>query len=255
MRAHDPSLVWDRVVGQQGPVHAAAADRSGDLFAKFPDWLLPLLPASGRLLDVGCGYGRLAIPIADACPGLRVTGIDGSAAMLQSFDELVAARDLGERVERIHATVPPLPLTDEQFDVALSCAVLLHNPRRIVRAIVAEMVRTLKPGGLLILVDSFPALENPEGLANRVLNGLGERARAFGPVRPWSRGEVAALAAGLDAVRITPTGCTLLPRALGPVQLPFGSAIRGINARAGRSAWLRAALPAHYQLVARRPAH
>jgi trans-aconitate methyltransferase len=45
--------------------------------------LLRLAPAPGeRILDVGCGTGRLTVEIAQAAPGVRVVGVDRSGAML-----------------------------------------------------------------------------------------------------------------------------------------------------------------------------
>jgi SAM-dependent methyltransferase len=68
-----------------------------------------------RVLDLGCGTGRLAIPLAEA--GKEVTGLDGSAAML----------------ERARAKAGDLPIRwalgdfrdydlGQSFDTALSCA-------------------------------------------------------------------------------------------------------------------------------------
>lgn len=57
--------------------------------------MVELAPAGGRLLELGVGTGRLAVPIAAA--GLRVVGIDSSEAMLAKLAE----RDADGQVESI----------------------------------------------------------------------------------------------------------------------------------------------------------
>jgi len=48
------------------------------------------LPAAGRILDVGCGYGRIAIPLVEL--GYEVTGIDISRALLRAARREARAR-------------------------------------------------------------------------------------------------------------------------------------------------------------------
>jgi len=58
-------------------------------------WLTPLverLPASARVVDVGCGAGRLLLPIAALRPDLRLTGVDISPG-----DVALASRGAAER--------------------------------------------------------------------------------------------------------------------------------------------------------------
>src|SRR5206468_825627 len=54
-----------------------------------PEWdrravedLRGAIPASGRVLDVGCGYGRIALPLAEL--GYDVTGIDIAPNLIRS---------------------------------------------------------------------------------------------------------------------------------------------------------------------------
>jgi SAM-dependent methyltransferase len=44
--------------------------------------IVDAMPAVGQVLDLGCGPGRLAVPVADAAPNLRIVGLDISPRML-----------------------------------------------------------------------------------------------------------------------------------------------------------------------------
>ena len=87
---------------------------------RFLDRLLPLPPAGQRLLDVGCGTGYyLAWARAR---GFAVTGVDGSADMLER-----AAR-LNAGVELKKADVESLPFEDGSFDAVVCIEVLRYLP-------------------------------------------------------------------------------------------------------------------------------
>lgn len=98
---------------------------------------------SSRVLDLGCGTGRLTTALALA--GHRVTGIDPARASLN-----VAERKPGaEGVTWIHGTAEDVP--GASFDLALMTS---HVAQIFVedtewRAVLAELHRALRPGGRL----------------------------------------------------------------------------------------------------------
>jgi len=95
-----------------------------------------------RLLDVGCGGGLIANPLAAA--GFRVKGVDRSAPSLESAR---AHASPGADVEYAVADALKLDEPDGAYDVVLLMDLLEHldEPARAV----AEAARVLKPGGLL----------------------------------------------------------------------------------------------------------
>jgi ubiquinone/menaquinone biosynthesis C-methylase UbiE len=106
-----------------------------------------------RLLEVGIGTGRIALPLAAA--GVRVVGIDLSARMLEVL------RRKGGKVAVVRAEARRLPFRAAAFDAALFSHVL-HLVADAEVAI-AEGTRVVRPGGRLILVsedhDEGPHLE------------------------------------------------------------------------------------------------
>lgn len=75
-------------------------------------WMLGRVPAGGRVLDLGVGTGRLAIPLAAA--GLSVVGVDASAQMLQ----VMARKTGGHRVQPVIGDIAAPPVGGP-FDMVL----------------------------------------------------------------------------------------------------------------------------------------
>jgi 2-polyprenyl-6-hydroxyphenyl methylase/3-demethylubiquinone-9 3-methyltransferase len=112
------------------------------------DRLARLDLAGKKWLDAGCGTGRLSRLLARG--GCRVVGVDAAPAMLEAARRQAGAEGLGENPEfRQVATVEDLPFADGEFDGILCSSVLeyLDRPARCL----AELSRTLKPGGALLL--------------------------------------------------------------------------------------------------------
>ena len=97
------------------------------------------------VLDVGCGNGAYLRKFV-AAPGLRtVTGID------LTFDMLLSARNrVGAKCRLLRANVSRLPFKAESFDFIFASHVLQFIADAELHGVVAEFVRCLQPGGVLI---------------------------------------------------------------------------------------------------------
>jgi SAM-dependent methyltransferase len=93
-----------------------------------------------EILDVGSGYGALAVELALA--GARVTALEPCIAFRELSEERAAA--LGLSIRHMDADAHHLPFPDESFDGVVSLQVLEHveNPKQAIH----EIARVLKPG-------------------------------------------------------------------------------------------------------------
>jgi len=99
--------------------------------------------AGDRVLDVACGTGVVSVTAARL--GARVTGLDLTPELLERARE--NARVAGVDVEWLEGDAEHLPFEDASFDVVLSQFGHIFAPRPEVA--IGEMLRVLKPGGMI----------------------------------------------------------------------------------------------------------
>ncbi|MFE3093561.1 class I SAM-dependent methyltransferase [Streptomyces sp. NPDC059248] len=121
-----------------------ATDRLTDLVAD----RLAIAPGQ-RLLDVGCGTGRPALRVA--ARGAHVTGVAISHQEIALARARVAGAGAAARAEFQVADAMALPFGDASFDGVWAIESLTHMSDR--RGALAEIVRTLRPGGRLVIAD------------------------------------------------------------------------------------------------------
>jgi ubiquinone/menaquinone biosynthesis C-methylase UbiE len=118
--------------------------------------------ATGHTLEVAIGTG-LNLPLYPA--GAELTGIDFSPAMLGIAQ--TRARKLGRVVDLQVADAQALPFPAASFDTVVCTFALCAIPDE--RRAVGEMIRVLRPGGLLLLADHIAAATWPVRGLQRVL--------------------------------------------------------------------------------------
>lgn len=127
----------------------------------------------GRVLEVGVGTG-LSLPHYG--PGVLVTGIDASAPMLEKAR--AAARGLAH-VQALHLMdAREMDFPDASFDSVTAMHILsvVPEPARVM----AQMIRVLRPGGTLLIVNHFA-----RGADRSALSWLERRAAPFADTLGW----------------------------------------------------------------------
>ncbi|HEY4844865.1 MAG TPA: methyltransferase domain-containing protein [Candidatus Dormibacteraeota bacterium] len=102
------------------------------------------LTAGDLVVDVGCGTGRLTLPLSVMTPG-RVVGVDSEARML----DVARGKDAAGRVEWVRGSAYRIPV-DKDAAALVMMIMVVHLLRQRVRAF-TEARRILRPGGRLSL--------------------------------------------------------------------------------------------------------
>lgn len=72
------------------------------------------------MIDIGCGPCDVMVRLADACPDIHITAVDGSAAMIDLARKTVRASGHESRIAVIQGYIPGLALPEHGFDAVLS---------------------------------------------------------------------------------------------------------------------------------------
>ena len=108
------------------------------------------LEAGGRVLDVGCGAGRVCVAIARDFPKAEVTGLDPDQESIRQASATAAAAGLAERIRFLAATAADLHPA-ERFDLITTCD-CLHD--FVAPNATLEKLRTLlDPEGTLFIIE------------------------------------------------------------------------------------------------------
>ncbi len=163
------------------PEHGHRLEDPARLAALPPAEVVALLRLSGgeTVVDYGAGTGIYTVPIAEAVPRGRVVAVEALPELAAQLRARIPAT-LSDRIEVTETAANRVPLPDASADRLVLVDVLHHlydQPEAF-----GEMLRLLRPGGLLVVVDWDP-MERPIGpppdhvlglqAARAVLNGAG----------------------------------------------------------------------------------
>jgi len=123
------------------------------------DFLHERRVADQPLLDIACGTGRFLTFVKQNFPRLPVTGLDLSRPYLEKAR---ASLRPWSWVSFAEGAAEALPFRDRSFALITSVYLFHELPRKIRVKAVREMARVLRPGGRVILVDSFQKGDRPE---------------------------------------------------------------------------------------------
>ena len=204
----------------------------------------------GDVLELGVGTGRLAIPLA--ARGLRVTGVDASATML----DRLRAKPGGDAVDAVLGDMVDPPLDGRRYGLVLVAYNTLFNlvgDGEQARCLAAAR-HALVPGGLVV-VEAF--VPDPAGQPSNVVEPKAMTADRV--VLSVSRSDPDRQLVQGQYVDITEAGIRLRPwevRWASPTQIDDLALAAGLEPEARWSGWDRAAFhddaPTHVSLY-RRP--
>ena len=129
----------------------------------FDQLLKERIRPTDRVLDAGCGSGRNLLYLMKM--GCRVSAVDTNSGAVAGVRELATDLSTGLPPENFRVeAVENLSFNDASFDVVLSSAVL-HFARDAAhfQAMVSEMWRVLRPGGMLWARLASSIATSPDG--------------------------------------------------------------------------------------------
>ena len=133
--AGTPGLEWFLESGrEQAAIIRGAFERHG-----------PPLAELDRLLDFGCGCGRV-VRHWSALAGPEIHGTDYNGQLVSWCET-----NLPFATFSVNALQPPLEYESASFDALYAISVFTHLPQDLERAWVDELSRIVRPGGLLLL--------------------------------------------------------------------------------------------------------
>ena len=133
-----------------------------------------------RVLDAGCGPGRLSIPVARAVePTGEIVALDSQRAMLEELEHRLEAESI-TNVRTLEAGLGERALEREAFDRVLLAFVLGEVRDR--EAAGRELYAALRPGGILSVTEGFgdPDYRRPNSVRREVEPAGFELVERFG---------------------------------------------------------------------------
>jgi SAM-dependent methyltransferase len=155
MTAADIIAAWDQpeAAGSIHPTRGISEDAYQASGLAQAELLAQDTPAGAKVLDFGCGDGRVAIPLRAL--GYDVTGADASANMLAALAE----RDPDLATFQSDGSNFPAHFGRRKVDAAVCLAVLIHHDYPAAELLVTNLRGIVKKGGLLAL--DWPVSADP----------------------------------------------------------------------------------------------
>jgi ubiquinone/menaquinone biosynthesis C-methylase UbiE len=133
----------------------------GVLFKNLPDvfneyihnWQLKkilseIVPDSGgiNIIDIGCGYGRISLPLSEKLPEAKITGIDISKYYVELFK-----KNTGQNA--FFGFAEDFSLQSDYYDYIICITVLMYIDKDKIENTMSNFFRHLKKGGKILLIE------------------------------------------------------------------------------------------------------
>lgn len=141
---------WDREYSRQKFLPSSRTTKISRALRLFLRNDVRRIPASGLVLDLGCGLGRNTVALAQL--HRQVIGLDYSREAIRRARHLVRQQGVAPRITyRVHDLTKRWPAANASCTLAIdmSCIHLLNERAR--RAYARELTRVLRPGGYFLI--------------------------------------------------------------------------------------------------------
>ena len=140
-----------------------------------------------EIIDAGCGYGRLSIPLAKK--GAQITSLDINTEMLKMCDAQAKLEQVADKIRLVLGDIEELPFDDSRFDKSVSIGTLEHVPDY--EEAIKELIRVTRIGGIIVVATT--SLLHPtilkrwlkHRLVNRRHEGTCKESVPIYPPLPW----------------------------------------------------------------------
>ncbi|HSG97869.1 MAG TPA: class I SAM-dependent methyltransferase [Woeseiaceae bacterium] len=197
---------WDQRSARLGSTQRAV------LFKRFPGWLNQSIhrrhvrfiadncPSGvSRVLDVGCGYGRISIELAERFPEASFLGVDLSTEFARHYEQNVGPCFNGP-IQEFHS--------DDTYDLILIVTTLMYLSAEEHVEVLKRLWSSLAPGGRILCVEPASELF----IMWRRLTGKASASPTGGTVEHFLRQQLVDKFAHLDGRRVVGTrSVNLLP--------------------------------------------
>lgn len=148
--------LWERRASHFGDQKQAVMRKNSPLIRNYThlfqtEAVAENLPSKKCLcLDIGCGYGRVAMELVARNPRAFIYGVDITPTFVRLFNQ-----KLKNRGKALLADARHLPFPDKKFDFAYLVSVLAFLRKKTDRQkAVQEIIRVLKPGGRVVIIET-----------------------------------------------------------------------------------------------------
>ena len=118
--------------------------------------------ADAHILDLGCGVGGAAMLLVTELNARHVTGVDVEKKQITAARHNVIEQGLADTINIEQIEPGPLRFPGESFHFIITKDVICHIPDRV--ACFTDMLRLLKPGGVLVVADWQRGKSTTEGI-------------------------------------------------------------------------------------------
>lgn len=132
------------------------------------------LPQGSRVLDAGCGFGRVAKTLSSDPFNLEVIAVDLMQERLRESRRYQKVSGVAEKVRLTNGNYCYLPFTDETMAGVYTMETLVHADP--LEEALGEFWRVLQPGGRLVLFEySVPSRESLDPIRKRITDNMVRR--------------------------------------------------------------------------------